>query len=80
MGSWGYQAAQGMLGPMLPIPQPQADQILKQLNGLQAKPLTLFASAYKNLFEVKLSVPIDPILKIRDVVMAAMAAPPPAAP
>jgi len=76
--SWFLQMAQAFM-PMAQ-PGPESEQVILRLKSLETKPISLFIAAGQSKAQTRLSVPIEPIVKIKQAIVPAPPAPEPVAP
>jgi len=80
LATWGVTVAESVMGEMLAAMGPQVGQITASLKTLETKPISAFATAYQGKLQAQLFLPVDPIVKIKDVLTGQALAPQPATP
>lgn len=77
LGAWVAGLVKTFMGAMIP---PEVDAIMQKLNTLQTKPISFYTAMGKGGAAFKMNIPLDPIVKIKELVESTMAGPPPVAP
>jgi hypothetical protein len=75
IAAWGLQVAQPILATMGPM-GPEADATMAKFKALQTKPISVFLAVAQGKLQGKVSLPIDPVLKIKAALMPSPPAPP----
>ena len=77
---WVIQLLESVMGPMFAAMGPRVEQIVAQFKTLQTKPIAMYCAAANGAWEGKFSIPMDPIVKIKQILTTAPVAPPPPPP
>jgi len=63
--AWGVQVAQPFLGPMLSAMGPEGEAMLARFKTLQTKPISIYGAVNQGKVQLRINVPIDPVIKIK---------------
>jgi hypothetical protein len=77
---WVIQLIESIMGPGFAAMGPRVEQIVAQFKTLQTKPIAMYCAAANGAWQGKFSIPMEPIAKIRQILMAPPVAPPPPPP
>ena len=76
LAGWILQIAQPMLMPLIATMGPEGEAMMAKIKALETKPISMAMLDAQGKLQVRLTLPIDPIVKIRQIVTSRPAAPP----